>query len=35
MRAWFRETFRSVKRMTLPSLRPTVNSSRINGTLVT
>src|SRR5512146_1097005 len=34
MRACRRETFRSVRRIVLPSLRPIVISSRIRGTTV-
>src|SRR6188472_1007342 len=34
MRAWRRDTFRSVSRIVLPSLRPMVISSRIRGTTV-
>src|SRR5215510_9646803 len=34
MRAWRRDTFRSVKRIVLPSLRPIVISSRSRGTTV-
>src|SRR6185436_7291944 len=34
MRAWRRDTFRSVSRIVLPSFRPIVISSRIRGTTV-
>src|SRR6476646_5339832 len=34
MRAWRRDTFLSVRRIVLPSLRPIVISSRIKGTTV-
>src|SRR5580658_11264923 len=32
--AWFRETFRSVSRMLLPSRRPIAYSLRVSGTIV-
>ena len=34
IRAWRRDTFRSVRRIVLPSLRPIVISSRMSGTTV-